>query len=310
MGFRRRDRILGRMLVTDKRAGGAAEAARWVDDALENARTWFAGVSDDELREPLEQAFELASGTARTEREFHAVFEGELRRVLEERDVMGSADSVLSSRSSVAPVPFQVVAGETASEEPEPEPADPDRRRARPPELRATAGELRHRGGSAPAPPVTRDTPPRRGARGRRRRGAALDSDLLGTIIRAVLAIGVAAAVVVVAIASGERAGSDRLAGPAASGGAQFASGEPPLGRIFPQRTNRRAKERAPRPAESRRRPQRSHRRSEPRRRTPASSRPTPPKSSAPAPAPQAPPPRPAPPQPAPRPSSEFGLEP
>ena len=110
--------------ATDRAVQDAApdEAARWVQDALENARTWFPDLTEEELREPLEQAFELASRTGRGEREFHSVFEAEARRAIEERDFVGSSDSVLPTQSSAAPRPFQSVA---AVPEPEPEP-EPD----------------------------------------------------------------------------------------------------------------------------------------------------------------------------------------
>src|SRR6266536_579986 len=139
MAFGHRVLIVACMLAADKRSAepdgvgppdrddGAAEAARWVEDALANARGWFSELSEEDLRGPLEQAFELASRTARGERELHAVFEAELRRVLEERDVMGSAGSVLPSRSSDARRSFQAVADaaeEPAVEEPEDEAAD------------------------------------------------------------------------------------------------------------------------------------------------------------------------------------------
>lgn len=90
----------------------SAEAARWVEDALENARSWFSDLSEDELREPLEQAFELASRSGRGEREFHAVFEAEARRAIEERDVMGSSESVLPRQSGSAPQPFNAIAAD------------------------------------------------------------------------------------------------------------------------------------------------------------------------------------------------------
>jgi hypothetical protein len=84
----------------------SAEAARWVADALANARTWFPDITDDELRGPLEQAFELAGRSVRGEREYHAVFEAELHRAVEERTVLGATGSVLPPQSGGAPRAF------------------------------------------------------------------------------------------------------------------------------------------------------------------------------------------------------------
>ena len=86
---------------------GADQAARWVQDALASARGFFPDLSEAELLGPLEQAFALATGVARAEREFHEVFEAELRRAVEEREVVGSegrccppARAVRAGRSS------------------------------------------------------------------------------------------------------------------------------------------------------------------------------------------------------------------
>jgi hypothetical protein len=84
----------------------SAEAARWVADALANARTWFPDLSDEELRRPLEQAFELAGRSVRGEREYHAVFEAELHRAIEERAVLGASGSVLPAQSNGGPRAF------------------------------------------------------------------------------------------------------------------------------------------------------------------------------------------------------------
>lgn len=105
---------------------GSDEAARWVADALASARDWFPETSEQELRAPLEQAFELASRTGRGEREFHAVFEAELRRAIEELAVVGSTGSVLPGQSQTAPQPFQTVAA-GVDETPDREPASEDR---------------------------------------------------------------------------------------------------------------------------------------------------------------------------------------
>ena len=135
-------------------AGGSDEAARWVQDALASAREWFPDRPEHELRVPLEQAFERASAAGRGEREFHAVFETELRRALEERAVIGSTGSVLPGESPTAPRPFQAVAAgndegpaaDPAGEEPADDEPDHDRARA----FGLAVGALRFHDGLSP----------------------------------------------------------------------------------------------------------------------------------------------------------------
>ncbi len=88
---------------------GADQAARWVQDALASARGFFPDLSEAELLGPLEQAFALATGVARAEREFHEVFEAELRRAVEEREVVGSEGSVLPTGTRGPRRAFQLV---------------------------------------------------------------------------------------------------------------------------------------------------------------------------------------------------------
>lgn len=77
-----------------------------MEDALANVRDWFPDLSEQALADPLEQAFALATEAARGEREFHEVFETELRRAIEERDVLGAPGSVLPAGSSERPQAF------------------------------------------------------------------------------------------------------------------------------------------------------------------------------------------------------------
>ena len=93
-------------MVPNDVGGESAEADRWVAEALANARDWFPELSEAELREPLEHAFQLAGEVGRGEREFHEVFEAELRRAVEERDVLGAADSVLPGSVGGSPQAF------------------------------------------------------------------------------------------------------------------------------------------------------------------------------------------------------------
>ncbi len=119
----------------------------WLEDALSRARERFPDSSEKDLHEPMEQAAELARSSARGEREFHAVFEAELRRAIEEKAILGSPESVLPGLvPGEAPAAFQL----EPETPPEPEPpAEPEEAEAQ--EYVLTVGSLRFHDGLSPA---------------------------------------------------------------------------------------------------------------------------------------------------------------